>query len=150
MPDLPETGEDGQPATVRDRMIKHRENPNCAVCHLPMDPLGLALENYDAIGQWRNTGDGDLPIDASGQLPNGTQFYGLDGLREILLDRSNEFSGTVTEKLFAYAIGRTPEYFDKPTIRQITRNSAFDNYSWSSTIMGIIKSAPFRMRRSES
>lgn len=150
VPDLPETGEDGQPATVRDRMIKHRENPNCAVCHLPMDPLGLALENYDAIGQWRNTGDGDLPIDASGQLPNGTQFYGLDGLREILLDRSNEFSGTVTEKLFAYAIGRPPEYFDKPTIRQITRNAALDNYSWSSTIMGIIKSAPFRMRRSES
>ena len=150
VPDLPEIGEDGQPATVRDRMIKHRENPNCAVCHLPMDPLGLALENYDAIGQWRNTGDGDLPIDASGQLPNGTQFYGLDGLREILLDRSNEFSGTVTEKLFAYAIGRPPEYFDKPTIRQITRNAALDNYSWSSTIMGIIKSAPFRMRRSES
>ncbi|MDG2421417.1 MAG: DUF1592 domain-containing protein [Gammaproteobacteria bacterium] len=150
VPDLPETGEDGQPATVRDRMIKHRENPNCAVCHLPMDPLGLALENYDAIGQWRNKGDGDLPIDASGQLPNGTQFYGLDGLREILLDRSNEFSGTVTEKLFAYAIGRPPEYFDKPTIRQITRNAALDNYSWSSTIMGIIKSAPFRMRRSES
>jgi len=150
VPDLPETGDDGQPATVRDRMIKHRENPNCAVCHLPMDPLGLALENYDAIGQWRNTGDGDLPIDASGQLPNGTQFYGLDGLREILLDRSNEFSGTVTEKLFAYAIGRPPEYFDKPTIRQITRNAALDNYSWSSTIMGIIKSAPFRMRRSES
>ena len=150
VPDLPETGEDGQPATVRDRMIKHRENPNCAVCHLPMDPLGLALENYDAIGQWRNTGDGDLPIDASGQLPNGTQFYGLDGLREILLDRSNEFSGTVTEKLFAYAIGRPPEYFDKPTIRQITRNAALDNYSWSSTIMGIIKSVPFRMRRSES
>ena len=150
VPDLPETGEDGQPATVRDRMIKHRENPNCAVCHLPMDPLGLALENYDAIGRWRNTGEGDLPIDASGQLPNGAQFYGLDGLREILLDRSNEFAGTVTEKLFAYAIGRPPEYFDKPTVRYITRTAALDNYSWSSIITGIIKSAPFRTRRSES
>ena len=150
VPDLPETGSDGQPATVRDRMVKHRENPNCAVCHLPMDPLGLALENYDAIGQWRNTGDGDLPIDASGQLPNGTEFYGLDGLREILLDRSTEFAGTVTEKLFAYAIGRAPEHFDKPTVRNITRTAELEDYSWSSIIKGIIKSAPFRMRRSES
>ena len=149
-PDLPETGSDGQPATVRDRMVKHRENPNCAVCHLPMDPLGLALENYDAIGQWRNTGDGDLPIDASGQLPNGTEFYGLDGLREILLDRSSEFAGTVTEKLFAYAIGRAPEHYDKPTVRNITRTAELEDYSWSSIIKGIIKSAPFRMRRSES
>ena len=150
VPDLPETGSDGQPATVRDRMVKHRENPNCAVCHLPMDPLGLALENYDAIGQWRNTGDGDLPIDASGQLPNGTEFYGLDGLREILLDRSSEFTGTVTEKLFAYAIGRAPEHYDKPTVRNITRTAELEDYSWSSIIKGIIKSAPFRMRRSES
>jgi hypothetical protein len=150
VPDLPETGSDGQPATVRDRMVKHRENPNCAVCHLPMDPLGLALENYDAIGQWRNTGDGDLPIDASGQLPNGTEFYGLDGLREILLDRSSEFAGTVTEKLFAYAIGRAPEHYDKPTVRNITRTAELEDYSWSSIIKGIIKSAPFRMRRSES
>ena len=149
VPDLPETGADGQPATVRDRMVQHRENPNCAVCHLPMDPLGLALENYNAIGQWRDTGDGDLPIDASGQLPNGTQFYGLDGLRKILLDRSNEFAGTVTEKLFAYAIGRPPEHFDNPTVRHITRTAELEDYSWSSIITGIIKSAPFRMRRSE-
>ena len=150
VPDLPETGEDGQPATIRDRMIQHREDPNCAVCHLPMDPLGLALENFDAIGRWRNTGEADLPIDASGQLPNGTQFYGLEGLREILLDRSNEFVGTITEKMFAYAIGRPPEYFDKPTIRQITRSAALDNYRWSSIIAEIVKSAPFRTRRTES
>ena len=150
VPDLPETGEDGQPATIRDRMIQHREDPNCAVCHLPMDPLGLALENFDAIGRWRDTGEADLPIDASGQLPNGTQFYGLEGLREILLDRSNEFVGTITEKMFAYAIGRPPEYFDKPTIRQITRSAALDNYRWSSIIAEIVKSAPFRTRRTES
>ncbi|NKB33010.1 MAG: DUF1592 domain-containing protein [Pseudomonadales bacterium] len=150
VPDLPETGEDGQPATIRDRMIQHRANPNCAVCHLPMDPLGLALENYDAIGRWRDTGEADLKIDASGQLPNGQAFYGLNGLREILLDRSGEFAGTVTEKLFAYAIGRPPEYFDKPTVREITRSAALDNYSWSSIITGIVKSAPFRTRRSES
>ena len=150
VPDLPETGADGRPATIRDRMIQHREDPNCAVCHLPMDPLGLALENFDAIGKWRNTGETDLAIDASGQLPNGTVFYGLNGLRDILLDRSEEFAGTVTEKLFAYAIGRPPEYFDKPTVRRITRSAALDNYSWSSIITGIVKSAPFRTRRSES
>jgi hypothetical protein len=150
VPDLPETGADGQPATIRDRMIQHRENPNCAVCHLPMDPLGLALENFDAVGRWRDTGEANLAIDASGQLPNGTAFYGLNGLRNILLDRSEEFAGTVTEKLFAYAIGRPPEYFDKPTVRMITRSAALDNYSWSSIIMGIVKSAPFRTRRSES
>ncbi len=149
VPDLPETGEDGQPATIRDRMIQHRANPNCAVCHLPMDPLGLALENYDAIGRWRFTGEAGLDIDASGQLPNGQAFYGLNGLREILMDRSGEFAGTVTEKLFAYAIGRPPEYFDKPTVRDITRSAELDNYSWSSIITGIVKSAPFRTRRSE-
>ena len=150
VPDLPENGADGQPATIRDRMIQHREDPNCAVCHLPMDPLGLALENFDAVGRWRDTGEANLAIDASGQLPNGTAFYGLNGLRNILLDRSDEFAGTVTEKLFAYAIGRPPEYFDKPTVRMITRSAALDNYSWSSIIMGIVKSAPFRTRRSES
>ena len=150
VPDLPENGADGQPATIRDRMIQHREDPNCAVCHLPMDPLGLALENFDAVGRWRDTGEANLAIDASGQLPNGTAFYGLNGLRNILLDRSDEFAGTVTEKLFAYAIGRPPEYFDKPTVRMITRSATLDNYSWSSIIMGIVKSAPFRTRRSES
>lgn len=150
VPDLPENGADGLPATIRDRMIQHREDPNCAVCHLPMDPLGLALENFDAVGRWRDTGEANLAIDASGQLPNGTAFYGLNGLRNILLDRSDEFAGTVTEKLFAYAIGRPPEYFDKPTVRMITRSAALDNYSWSSIIMGIVKSAPFRTRRSES
>ena len=150
VPDLPENGADGQPATIRDRMIQHREDPNCAVCHLPMDPLGLALENFDAVGRWRDTGEANLAIDASGQLPNGTAFYGLNGLRNILLDRSDEFAGTVTEKLFAYAIGRPPEYFDKPTVRMITRSAALDNYSWSSIITGIVKSAPFRTRRSES
>lgn len=150
VPDLPENGADGQPATIRDRMIQHREDPNCAVCHLPMDPLGLALENFDAVGKWRDTGEANLAIDASGQLPNGTAFYGLNGLRNILLDRSDEFAGTVTEKLFAYAIGRPPEYFDKPTVRMITRSAALDKYSWSSIIMGIVKSAPFRTRRSES
>ena len=150
VPDLPDRGEDGRPATVRDRMIQHREDPVCAACHLPMDPLGLALENYDAIGRWRSTGQANLAIDASGQLPNGTEFYGPRGLRTLLLERPEQFSGTVTEKLLAYAIGRGPEYYDRPTVRDITRAAALDNYRWSSIIVGIVQSTPFRMRRSES
>ena len=150
VPDLPDRGEDGQPATVRDRMIRHREDPVCAACHAPMDPLGLALENYDAIGRWRSTGEANLAIDASGQLPNGTEFYGPQGLRTLLLERGEDFSGTVTEKLLAYAIGRGPEYYDRPTVRDITRAAAFENYSWSSIIVGIVQSTPFRKRRSES
>lgn len=150
VPDLPSTGEGGQPATVRDRMLLHRENPVCKVCHAPMDPLGLALENYDAIGRWRTRGEANLEIDASGQLPNGTQFYGPQGLRTLLLERRQEFAATVTEKLLAYAIGRPPEYYDKPTVRNIARSGALDNYSWSSIIVGIVQSAPFRMRRSGS
>jgi hypothetical protein len=150
VPDLPESGADGQPATIRDRMLEHRENPVCKVCHAPMDPLGLALENFDAIGRWRTTGEAGLPIDASGQLPNGTEFYGLQGLRELLLERREEFAGTVAEKLLAYAIGRPPEYYDKPIVRDITRNAALENYSWSAIIVGIVRSTPFRQRRSES
>ena len=150
VPDLPDRGEDGQPATVRDRMIRHREDPVCAACHLPMDPLGLALENYDAIGRWRNVGQGNLAIDASGQLPNGTEFYGPQGLRTLLLERGEEFGATVTEKLLAYAIGRGPQHFDQPTVRAITREAALENYSWSSIIVGIVQSTPFRKRRSES
>jgi hypothetical protein len=150
VPDLPDRGEDGQPATVRDRMIQHREDPVCAACHLPMDPLGLALENYDAIGRWRSTGQANLAIDASGQLPNGTEFYGPRGLRTLLLERPEQFSGTVTEKLLAYAIGRGPEHYDRATVRGITRAAAFEDYRWSSIIVGIVQSTPFRMRRSES
>jgi hypothetical protein len=115
-----------------------------------MDPLGLALENYDAIGRWRSTGQANLAIDASGQLPNGTEFYGPRGLRTLLLERPEQFSGTVTEKLLAYAIGRGPEYYDRATVRDITRAAAFENYRWSSIIVGIVQSTPFRKRRSES
>jgi hypothetical protein len=112
-----------------------------------MDPLGLALENYDAIGRWRMTGEADLPIDATGQLPSGIQFYGLEGLRALLMDRGDEFAGTITEKLLGYAIGRGPQYYDKPTVRRITQTAALDNFSWSSIIVGIVQSAPFQRRR---
>jgi len=150
VPDLPDRGEGGQPATVRDRMLRHREDPVCAACHAPMDPLGLALEHYDAIGRWRSTGEANLAIDASGQLPDGTNFYGPQGLRTLLLERREQFSGTVIEKLLAYAIGRGPEHYDQPTVRGITRQAALENYAWSSIIVGIVQSTPFRKRRSES
>ena len=150
VPDLPDRGEDGRAATVRDRLQRHRESPACSVCHAPMDPLGLALENYDAVGKWRETGEANLPIDASGNLPDGTAFEGPTGLRSLLLERREQFMGTFTEKLLAYALGRGPEYYDRPTVRAITRAAASDNYRWSSIITGIVQSTPFRMRRSES
>ena len=150
VPDLPDRGEDGRAATVRDRLQRHRESPACSVCHAPMDPLGLALENYDAVGKWRTTGEADLPIDASGNLPDGTAFEGPTGLRSLLLERREQFIGTLTEKLLAYALGRGPEYYDRPTVRAITRAAAAENYRWSSIIVGIVQSTPFRMRRSES
>ena len=150
VPDLPDRGEGGVTATVRDRLEMHRENPACAACHAPMDPLGLALENYDATGRWRSQDVGGLPIDASGTFPDGTRFEGPSGLRELLLQRREQFVGTVTEKLLAYALGRGPEHYDRPVVRGIRRNASFDNYRWSSVIVGIVKSPPFRMRRSRS
>ena len=150
VPDLPDRGEAGQAATIRDRLAQHRESPACAGCHAPMDPLGFALENYDAIGKWRTTGEADLPIDASGTLPDGTQFNGPSGLRTLLLERREQFVSTLTEKLLSYSIGRGPEYYDQPTVRGITRAAASQNYRWSSIIVGVVQSTPFRMRRSRS
>ena len=150
VPDLPDRGADGGPATVRDRLARHRESPACSVCHAPMDPLGLALENYDAVGKWRATGATGRPIDASGSLPDGTAFEGPTGLRTLLLERSELFIGTLTEKLLAYALGRGPEYYDRPTVRAITRFAAGEDYRWSAIVVGIVQSTPFRMRRSES
>ena len=127
VPPLPERGEGGKPASVRTLLEQHRANPVCAACHAPMDPLGFALENYDAIGGWRSH-DASVPIDASDVLPNGTEVDGPAGLRGLLVDEPEQFVRTVTEKLLAYALGRGVEYYDHPSVRQIARDSAADGY----------------------
>jgi cytochrome c5 len=147
VPELPEPAGDGQPLTMRERMEAHRANPACATCHARMDPLGFALENFDAIGGWRSTEAGS-PIDSSGVLPDGTQFEGASGLRKVLLGRREAFVMNVTEKLLTYALGRGVEYYDAPAVRSVMRQAAPSDYRWSSLITGIIKSTPFRMRRS--
>jgi mono/diheme cytochrome c family protein len=144
VPALKESGAEGQPKSVRERMEVHRKNPTCASCHVRMDPLGFSLENFDALGKWRTMSDG-VPIDSSASLPDGTQFQGVLGLRKLLLDHRADFVRTVTEKMLAYAIGRSIEYYDLPVVRQVTRSAAPGDYRWSSVILGIVKSVPFTM-----
>ena len=150
VPTLEERDESGEPLSMRQAMVQHRENPACAVCHAPMDPIGFALENFNAIGQWRDKNEAGTDIDSSGTLPGGASFEGPTGLRDLLLGRPDEFVGTVTEKLMGYALGRGLEYFDAPTVRKIVREAAGNDYRWSAIVLGIVKSPSFKMRRSES
>ena len=150
VPELPEREDTGEPASLRARLEAHRANPACSGCHSRMDPLGFALENFDAVGQWRDADAGGAPIDTAGVLPDGAAFDGLPELRGILHGRRDEFVATVTEKLLTYALGRGVEPYDRPAIRAIVREAAADDYRWSSIILGIARSLPFQMRRSES
>jgi len=146
VPPLKENGEGGTaPTSVRQRLEEHRKNPVCASCHVRMDPLGFALENFDAIGQWR-TSEAKIPIDASGTFPDGTRFTGPAEFRRVLLAHREQFVGTLTEKLMTYALGRGVEYFDMPAVRKILRDSAPHDDRWSSLILGVVKSEPFQMR----
>jgi hypothetical protein len=147
-PNVPSLKEDRNASvlTMRQRMEQHRANPACASCHKLMDPLGFALENFDAVGGWR-TAQGNTPIDASGELPDGTKFQGPSELRRILLSKRDQFVGTVTEKLLTYALGRGIEYYDMPAVRKIVRDAASSDYRFSAIILGIAKSTPFQMRR---
>ena len=150
-PNVPSLKEDkdSKALSMRERLKQHSVNPVCASCHARMDPLGFALENFDGLGRWRTTsGSANTPIDASAVLPDGTQFQGPAGLREVLLSKQDEFVHTVTERLLTYALGRGVEYYDAPAIRKIMREAAARDYRWSSLIFGIVKSAPFQMRRS--
>jgi hypothetical protein len=137
----------GKVLSMRQQMETHRANPTCAACHSRMDPIGFALENYDAVGRWRSE-DAGAPIDASGRLPDGTVFEGPGGLSQLLLSKyRDDFVQTATEKLLTYALGRGVEHYDYPIIRSIVREAARDNYRISSLILAIVKSTPFRMRR---
>ena len=149
VPALQDRGEDGKILSVREQLEQHRANPVCSSCHSRMDPLGFALENFDAIGKWRTTsGSDDTPIDASAELPDGTKIDGPAELRKVLASKDNQFVTTVTEKLLTYALGRGVEYYDQPAIRSIVRKAAGSDFRWSSLILGIVNSTPFQMRRS--
>ena len=144
VPALKDTGDGGKPASVRERMEQHRRNPVCATCHARMDPLGFALENFDAIGSWRTT-DAGTAIDPSGVMPDGTKFDGPGGLRRVLLSRGPHFVQTMVEKLLTYALGRGLEPVDMPVVRSVTRDAAAADYRWSEVVAGIVSSVPFRM-----
>jgi hypothetical protein len=147
VPTLQERGSDGKPQTMRERLNAHRQNPVCATCHNLMDPLGFALENFDAVGAWRVTDETGKPIDASGSLVDGTKLDGPTALRSHLLRHSDSFVHTFTEKLLTYALGRGLESTDQPTIRRILREAAPQEYRWSAIVAGIVRSAPFQMRK---
>jgi mono/diheme cytochrome c family protein len=148
-PDVPElkAAPHGKVLSMREQMQVHRANAICAACHGRMDPIGFALENYDAVGRWRGE-DAGAPIDASGTLPDGTEFKGPAGLSQLILTKyRDDFVRTATEKLLTYALGRGVDYDDYPTIRSINRDAARDNYRISAWIVAIVKSTPFQMRK---
>jgi mono/diheme cytochrome c family protein len=148
VPPLGANGSSGKVLTMRERMAAHRVNQPCAGCHRLMDPVGFSLENYDAVGRWR-TREQDAPIDASGNLPDGSQFVGVSGLRQALLSRPELFVNTLTEKLLTYALGRGLESYDAAAVRKIVRDASNNDYRFSSLILGIVNSTPFEMRRSQ-
>ncbi len=147
VPSLEDSGSDGKPLPLRQLMEKHRKNPACAGCHAAIDPLGFALENFDAIGRWR-TADAGTPVDSSGVLPDGTRLEGVSGLRNVLLIRPDEFVSVFAEKMLTYALGRRLEYYDFPAIRKIVREAEKYDFRWSSLIIATARSMPFQMRRS--
>jgi Protein of unknown function (DUF1588)/Protein of unknown function (DUF1585)/Protein of unknown function (DUF1592) len=130
---------------VRERLAQHRADATCASCHNLIDPVGFALENFDAVGRWREVEAG-LPIDSSGGLPDGSQVDGVDGLEHGLLERPDVFVSALAEKLLTYAIGRGTEHYDAPAIRKIVRDAESDDYRFTAIINGIVTSTPFQMR----
>jgi len=149
--DLKPTDGAGGVLSMRERLARHRANPVCAGCHSMMDPLGLALENFDGTGAWRTRGESSMPIDASAVLPDGTAIDGPAGLKSAILARSDRFVATLTEKLLTYAVGRKLEFYDEPAIRAIVKQSAASDYRFASAlVLGIVQSAPFQMRRTAS
>jgi hypothetical protein len=146
VPDLEESAHKDKPSTVREQLERHRANPACGACHRNIDPVGFALENFDAVGQWRGVTREGLPIDAAGVLADGTKVDGPVALRKALLARPDVFVGTVTEKMLIYALGRGLEPVDMPVVRSVVRSAAARNYAMQSIVLGIVNSAPFQMR----
>jgi hypothetical protein len=150
LPDVPALKDntvDGR-LSVRERIAEHRRNAQCAPCHNLMDPIGLALERFDAVGR-RRAAEGGAPIDVAGSLPDGTRFTDVNGLEAALLRRPDLFVGTLAEKLHTYALGRGVEYSDAPAIRAIVRGARAQNYRMSSIVLGVVKSPSFQMRKSK-
>jgi hypothetical protein len=135
--------------TVRERMEQHRKNPACNSCHRVIDPLGLALENYDVTGAWRIRDNGN-PIDSTGDLYDGTKMSGPEGLRAALLKHKDVFVLSFTEHLMTYALGRRVEFYDMPAVRSIIRDAAKKDYRLSAFILGIAKSNAFQMSRADT
>jgi len=147
VPALTEVNTGQIPKGIRERLAQHRSDPVCSSCHTVIDPIGFALENFDVIGAWREFDEVGNPVDPSGNYPGGVEFAGFADLRDWMLERGDRFAHNVTEKLMTYALGRRVEYYDQPVIRQIVREAASENYSWSSILLGVVKSAPFKMSR---
>jgi hypothetical protein len=149
LPDVPALKDntvDGN-LSVRRRLAEHRSNAVCASCHNLMDPIGLSLEKFDAVGRRRNA-EGGIPIDASGGLPDGSTFADVDGLESALLRRPELFVGAFSEKLMTYATGRGVEYYDAPAIRTIVRDARSNDFRITSIVLGVVKSPAFQMRMS--
>jgi hypothetical protein len=146
VPELSETKQAVLSGSLRQRMEQHRANPSCAVCHARMDPLGFAFENFNAIGAFR-TKDGDFPIDPSGTLPDGRSFKGPAELKAVLKGKKELFGRCLTEKMLTYALGRGVESYDRPAVDKITAALARDDYRFSTLVLEIARSDPFRLRR---
>jgi hypothetical protein len=144
--DVPALGDKTEQArTIRERLEQHRRDPVCASCHKVMDPLGFALENFDAVGRWRAREEGG-PIDASGQLADGTTVDGVVAVRQAILRRPELFVSTMSEKLLTYALGRGIDHRDMAAVRGIVRRAALNDHRFSSLVLGIVESVPFLMR----
>jgi Protein of unknown function (DUF1585)/Protein of unknown function (DUF1588) len=134
---------------MRQAMSLHRAQEPCASCHARMDPIGFAMDNFNATGQWR-TIDAEQSIDASGVLPDGTKFNGVEEMKKDIVRNPEEFVSAVAEKLLMYAIGRNVQYFDRPALRAIVHEASRNNYTFSSLVRGVVESVPFRMRESQT
>jgi hypothetical protein len=139
------TERSGQPLSMKQAMQIHRANPACAACHARMDPIGYALENFDALGRWRTEENGQ-PIDVATQLPDGTTVDGVEGVRQLVLRNPAVFVEAMTSKLLMFALGRNIQHYDQPTIRVITREAARQNYTFASLVLGVVNSVPFQNR----